>query len=279
MSKLEKDSNYSNQTFEDIKHIDENEIEYWYARELMPILQYAKWQNFKKIINKAIIACENSEISTNYCFTNVSKPIISGKGKEELIEDYKLNRYACYLIAQNGDSRKKVIALAQTYFAIQTRKQEITEKEYNLLNEDERRFYQRNLTRKGNYSLNQTAKKAGVKNFDRFHNYGYKGLYNGETANDIAKRKGVRYREDILDNMGSEELASNLFRITQTESKLEKDKVSSENEANKTHYNIGKNIREVIAKNGGTMPEDLPTPKKSLKQLEKENRKSLTKKH
>lgn len=279
MSKLEKDSNYSNQTFEDIKHIDENEIEYWYARELMPILQYAKWQNFKKIINKAIIACENSEISTNYCFTNVSKPIISGKGKEELIEDYKLNRYACYLIAQNGDSRKKVIALAQTYFAIQTRKQEITEKEYNLLNEDERRFYQRNLTRKGNYSLNQTAKKAGVKNFDRFHNYGYKGLYNGETANDIAKRKGVRYREDILDNMGSEELASNLFRITQTESKLEKDKVSSENEANKTHYNIGKNIREVIAKNGGTMPEDLPTPKKSLKQLEKENKKSLTKKH
>ena len=279
MSKLEKDSNYSNQTFEDIKHIDENEIEYWYARELMPILQYAKWQNFKKIINKAIIACENSEISTNYCFTNVSKPIISGKGKEELIEDYKLNRYACYLIAQNGDSRKKVIALAQTYFAIQTRKQEITEKEYNLLNEDERRFYQRNLTRKGNYSLNQTAKKAGVKNFDRFHNYGYKGLYNGETANDIAKRKGVRYREDILDNMGSEELAANLFRITQTESKLEKDKVSSENEANKTHYNIGKNIREVIAKNGGTMPEDLPTPKKSLKQLEKENRKSLTKKH
>lgn len=279
MSKLEKDSNYSNQTFEDIKHIDENEIEYWYARELMPILQYAKWQNFKKIINKAIIACENSEISTNYCFTDVSKPIISGKGKEELIEDYKLNRYACYLIAQNGDSRKKVIALAQTYFAIQTRKQEITEKEYNLLNEDERRFYQRNLTKKGNYSLNQTAKKAGVKNFDRFHNYGYKGLYNGETANDIAKRKGVRYREDILDNMGSEELAANLFRITQTESKLEKDKVSSENEANKTHYNIGKNIREVIAKNGGTMPEDLPTPKKSLKQLEKENRKSLTKKH
>lgn len=177
MSKLEKDSNYSNQTFEDIKHIDENGIEYWYARELMPILQYAKWQNFKKIINKAMIACENSEISTNYCFTDVSKPIISGKGKEELIEDYKLNRYAFYLIAQNGDSRKKVIALAQTYFAIQTRKQEITEKEYSLLTEDERRFYQRNLTKKGNYLLNQTAKNAGVKNFDRFHNYGYKGLY------------------------------------------------------------------------------------------------------
>ena len=133
------------------------------------------------------------------------------------------------------------------------------------------------ITRKGNYSLNQAAKNAGVKNFDKFHNSGYKGLYNGETADAIAKRKGLRYREDILDNMGSEELAANLFRITQTESKLKRDNISTEKEANKTHYNIGKNIREVIAKNGGTMPEDLPTPKKSLKQLEKDNRKKLIK--
>jgi len=270
-----KEIDKNNKSFEDIKHIDENGVEFWYARELMPVLQYSKWENFKKVIEKAMIACENSGISIKDCFPDVRKPIISGKGKEEFIEDYKLNRYACYLIAQNGDSRKKVIALAQTYFAVQTRKQEITEKEYSMLTEDEKRFYQRNLTRKGNYSLNQTAKKSGVKNFDKFHNAGYKGLYNGETADDIAKRKGLRYREDILDNMGSEELAANLFRITQTESRLKKDNIQGEKQANKTHYKIGKNIREVIAKNGGTMPEDLPTPKKSLKELEKENKKSL----
>ena len=222
-----------------------------------------------------MIACQNSEISIEVCFTDISKPIISGKGKQELIEDYKLTRYACYLIAQNGDSRKKVIALAQTYFAVQTRKQEITEKEYSMLTEEEKRFYQRNLTRKGNYSLNQTAKKAGVKNFDRFHNSGYKGLYNGETADDIAKRKGLRYREDILDNMGSDELIANLFRISQTEQKLRKDNIQNEKEANKAHYEVGSKIRKTIKELGGTMPEDLPTPKKSLKQLEKEKNKKL----
>ena len=139
-----------------------------------------------------------------------------------------------------------------------------------MLTEDEKRLYQRQLTRKGNISLNIAAKNAGVKNFDKFHNAGYKGLYNGETANDIAKRKGLRYREDILDNMGSIELAANLFRITQTENKLINDHIKGENNANITHYNIGKNIREVIAKNGGTMPENLPTPQKSLKILEKD---------
>ena len=275
---LLKDINDTNQVFENIKHIDENGIEFWYARELMPVLQYTKWQNFEKIIDKAMIACHNSNIPIKDCFTDVSKPIISGKGKQELIKDYILTRYACYLIAQNGDSRKKVIALAQTYFAVQTRKQEINEKDYSMLTEDEKRFYQRTLTKKGNFSLNQTAKNAGVKNFDKFHNSGYKGLYNGETANDIAKRKGLRYREDILDNMGSDELIANLFRISQTEQKLKKDNIQTEKAANKTHYTIGKNIREVIAKNGGTMPEDLPTPKKSLKQLEKENKKNLKKK-
>ncbi len=213
------------ETFEKIKHIDENGIEFWYARELMKILEYKQWRRFESVIDKAKQTCKNSDISEYEQFANIGK--LSKRANNAVVEikDYKLTRYACYLIAQNGDSRKKVIALAQTYFAIQTRKQEITEKEYNLLTEDEKRFYQRDLTKKGNYSLNQVAKKVGVKNFDKFHNYGYKGLYNGETANDIAKRKGLRYRENILDNMGSDELIANLFRISQTEQKLKKDNI------------------------------------------------------
>lgn len=263
-----------NQSFEGIKHIDENGVEFWYARELMCILQYSNWQNFEKIIDKAKKACENSDISAFEHFTDVNKTIKMPKGAEKTILDFKLTRYACYLIAQNGDSRKKVIATAQTYFAVQTRKQELTEKEYSMLTEDEKRFYQRDLTRKGNYSLNQTAKKAGVKNFDKFHNSGYKGLYNGETADDIARRKGLRYREDILDNMGSDELIANLFRISQTEQRLKKDNVNTEKKACDTHNKIGKIVRKAIKEAGGTMPEDLPTPEKSLKQLEKENNKS-----
>ena len=270
-----KDVEKNNKSFEDIKHVNECGVEYWYARELMPILQYSNWQNFEKIINKAKISCKNSDISVLDHFTDINKMVQIGSGAYRKQSDYKLTRYACYLIAQNGDSRKKVIALAQTYFAVQTRKQEISEKEYSMLTEDEKRFYQRNLTRKGNYSLNQAAKNAGVKNFDKFHNSGYKGLYNGETADDIAKRKGLRYREDILDNMGSTELIANLFRISQTEEKLVRDKIQTEKEANITHYNVGSKVRKTIKELGGTMPEDLPTPKKSLKQLEKEKNNRL----
>ena len=261
---------YNEVVFESIKHIDKYGNEYWLARELQNVLEYKKWQKFLNVIENAKIACEQSKLIIDEHFTQVGKMVNIGSKSSRIIVDYKLSRYACYLIVQNSDPRKEVIALGQTYFAIQTRKQEINEKEYNELTEDEKRFYQRSLTKKGNYSLNQTAKKAGVKNFDQFHNAGYKVLYNGETADDIAKRKGLRYREDILDNMGSEELAANLFRITQTESKLKRDDIHSEKDANKTHYNIGKNIREVIAKNGGPMPEDLSTSKKSLKELEKE---------
>ena len=157
-------------------------------------------------------------------------------------------------------------------------KQEIKEQDYSELTEDERRFYQRSLTKKGNSSLNQTAKKAGVKNYDRFHNYGYKGLYNGETADDIAKRKKLRYREDILDNMGSDELIANLFRISQTEQKLKRENIKNEKDANKTHYEVGSKIRNTIKELGGTMPEELSTPKKSLKELEREKKNNLIKK-
>lgn len=260
MNKIEKREEYNNQTFEDIKHIDENGIEFWYARELMNCLNYSKWSNFKKVISKAMESCKNSDISVFDHFTDVGKMVQIGSEAQREQQDYKLTRYACYLIAQNGDSRKKVIALAQTYFAIQTRKQEISEKEYSSLTEDEKRFYQRNLTKKGNYSLNQTAKNAGVKNFDKFHNAGYKGLYNGETADDIAKRKGLRYREDILDNMGSEELAANLFRITQTESRLKRDKVDTEKKACDTHNKIGKIVRKAIKQAGRNYARRIANP-------------------
>ena len=277
MNKIEKGENYNNQTFEKIKHIDENGIEYWYARELMKIFGYKDWRYFDAVIEKARIACKNTGINDVDHFVVNNKMVEIGSGAKRQQKDYKLTRYACYLIAQNAKPRLKIVALAQTYFAVQTRKQEISEKEYSSLTEDEKRFYQRDLTRKGNYSLNQTVKNAGVKNFDKFHNAGYKGLYNGETADDIAKRKGLRYREDILDNMGSEELAANLFRITQTEARLKRDKVDAENKACDTHNKIGKIVRKAIKEAGGTMPEDLPTPKKSLKELEKESKKGLKK--
>jgi len=220
-----------NTLFENIKHIDENGIEFWYARELQIALDYKQWRRFAQVIDKAKESCKSSGVNISDHFANIGKMVQIGSGAEREQADYKLTRLACYLIAQNGDPRKAIIGLAQLYFAVQTRKQEITEREYTLLTEDEKRFYQRDLTRKGNYSLNQTAKNAGVKNFDKFHNAGYKGLYNGETADDIAKRKGLRYREDILDNMGSTELIANLFRISQTEEKLKIDNIQTEKDA------------------------------------------------
>ena len=264
---------YTEKIFEDIKHIDEYGNEYWSARELQLILNYKEWRKFSNVINKAKIACNNSNFVVSEHFVQIDKMIKLAKGATRNIIDYKLSRYACYLIVQNADSSKAIIALGQTYFAIQTRKQELSGKEYNELTENEKRFYQRNLTRKGNYSLNIAARDAGVKNFDKFHNFGYKGLYNGETANDIAKRKKLRYREDILDNMGSDELIANLFRISQTEQKLKNENIDTEKNANKIHFEVGKKIRKTIMELGGTMPENLSTPDKSLKELEKENRK------
>ena len=263
--------NYNEKTFDDIKQTDEFGNEYWEARELQKVLEYSKWENFHKVIKRAIVACESSKNNVVDHFPEVRKIVEAGATSKAII-DYKLSRYACYLIVQNGNPKKEVIALGQTYFAIQTRKQEITEQEYESLSEDEKRFYQRMLTKKGNYSLNKAAKNAGVKNMAEFHNAGYKGLYNGETANDIAKRKGLRYREDILDNMNEDELIANLFRINQAKQKLIKDNIRGEKEAKDAHYEVGKKVRKVIADIGGTMPEEMPTPKKSLKELEKESK-------
>lgn len=263
---------YNEIIFEGIKHIDEYGNEYWLARELQNVLEYKRWDKFCNVINNAQKACDNSNYKVFEHFSQVGKTSKMPNGGVKNLLDYKLSRYACYLIVQNSDPRKDVVALGQTYFAVQTRRQELTEKEYSMLTEDEKRFYQRSLTKKGNYSLNQAAKKAGVKNFDQFHNAGYKGLYNGETADDIAKRKGLRYREDILDNMGSDELIANLFRISQTEQKLKRDNIQGESKAKETHYEVGQEVRNTIKRLGGVMPEDLPTPKKSLKELEKEQK-------
>ena len=263
---------YTEKVFEDIKHIDEFGNEYWSARELMKALEYKEWRKFDKVIKKAMEACAGSNYYTLDHFVFEDKMVNIGSNTIRKIHDYKLSRYACYLIVQNCNPRIKIIALAQTYFAIQTRKQELSEKEYNELTEDEKRLYRRNQARKGNYNLNKTAVNSGVKDLARFHNAGYKGLYNGETADDIFKRKKLRYREDILDNMGSEELADNIFRIAQTDAKLKRDNVNNEYTANSVHYEVGREVRNSIKRLSGTMPENLPTPDKSLKELEKEKK-------
>ena len=269
---------YTDSIFESIKHLDDYGNEYWYARELQKALDYKDWRNFEKVINKAIVSANNSISNREDWVVEVNKPIKTGKGKEENIKDYKLSRYICYLIVQNADPSKDVVALGQTYFAIQTRKQEITELEYEALSDDEKRFYQRKLTRQGNYTLQKVASAAGVKNMAEFHNAGYRGLYNGETADDIFKRKKLRYREDILDNMNEDELVANLFRINQTKQRLIRDNVQGENNAKAVHYEVGKKVRKAIQDIGGMMPEEMPTPKKSLKELEKEKKKLENKK-
>ena len=255
--------------FDDIKHIDEYGNEYWEARELQQILGYKEWRYFSAVIEKAQVACSQSNNNINSNF-GVNTKIVKTGVSSKVIIDYKLSRYACYLIVQNANPKYNAVALGQTYFAIQTRKMELTEIEYNNLSEYEKRLYRRKQTRDGNKVLYKIASSKGVKNFDKFTNAGYRGLYNGESADDIAKRKKLRYREEILDNMGSEELGANVFRITQTEALLNKQKEKNEDMATELHYTVGKTIRDAIEKLGGTMPEDLPTPDKSLKEIEEE---------
>ena len=264
---------YEVKIFENIMHIDELGNEYWLARELQNVLGYYQWRSINELIERAKVACKESEFNIEDHFALHRKMIKLAKEATRNIVDYKLSRYACYLIVMNGNPQNEIIALAQTYFAVQTRKMELTEAEYSKLTENEKRLYRRRQTKDGNKILYKIAKEKGVKNFDKFTNAGYQGLYNGETANDIAKRKKLRYREDILDNMGSEELADNIFRIAQTDSKLKRDEVDNEYTANSIHYEVGREVRNSIKRLGGTMPEDLPKPDKSLKELEKENKK------
>ena len=262
----------TNKIFEDIKYTDEAGNEYWYARELQNVLGYRQWRSINDLIERAKIACQESKYNIDDHFAVQRKMIKLAKGATRKVIDYKLSRYACYLIVINGNPNKRIIALAQTYFAIQTRRQELIEKEYNELTEDEKRLYRRNQARRGIYNLNKTAINSGVKDLARFHNAGYKGLYNGQTADDISKRKKLRYREDILDNMGSEELADNIFRIAQTDAKLKRENVDNEYTANSVHYEVGREVRNSIRRLGGIMPEDLPMPNKSLKEIEKERK-------
>ena len=262
---------YKEKTFDDIKHIDELGNEYWEARELMTALEYSKWEHFAKVINKAKISCQLSGYNVDDHFPVKGKIVKSGATTKEVI-DYKLTRYACYLIVQNASPvRHKSVALGQTYFAVQTRKMELTQEEYSKLSEDEKRLYTRiNIKNKNKY-LFDTAKNAGVVNYGKFNDYGYRGLYGGETAKQIAERKGIDpKREEILDYMGSTELAANLFRITQTDEVIKNNNVKGEQQACNTHHMVGQAIRNTIKKLGGRMPEELPTPEKSIREIEKE---------
>lgn len=269
----------ANTIFDSIKHIDENGVEYWLARELQSVLQYKEWRNFNKVIATAQIACKISQHEVSDHFVEVNKMVEIGSGAKRSQTDYKLTRYACYLIVMNGDPRKEVIAQGQTYFAVKTRQQELAEL-YEQLNEDEKRLFIRGDIRQKNMLLAEAAHRAGIitqKEYAIFQDAGYRGLYNGMTARDIAEHKGLAEGEEILDYMGSEELAANLFRITQTEAKMRREGTSTPDEANVAHFQVGKAVRETIAGLGGTMPEDLPTPDKSIQQLESDTKKAIKK--
>jgi DNA-damage-inducible protein D len=264
--------------FENIKHISHKSgVEYWFARELQIALDYSQWRRFNEAIERAKIACKLSGFNISDHFANVGKMVQLGSGAQRRIEDIALTRYACYLVAQNGDSSKEVIARAQTYFAVQTRRQELAD-QFPELPENERRLAIRAELAKHNTQLADAAHNAGVidpLDYAVFQNEGYKGLYGGLTAKDIHTRKKLKKTQQILDYMGSEELAANLFRATQTESKLRREKTTGKQNANAAHNEVGRKVRQTIKELGGTMPENLPTPDKGIRQLEKEIRKEI----
>lgn len=268
---------YSEKIFEKIKHINEYGEEFWYARELQKVLEYTQWRRFEEVIEKAKSACENSSNNLLEHFADTGKSIPMPKGGYRIVNDIMLSRYACYLIVMNADPRKEVIALGQTYFAVKTRQQELIEN-YEELTEDQKRLAIRNEIATHNKSLAEAAQMAGVTTsleYAIFQNRGYQGLYGGLGAKEIHQRKGLKSSQKILDHMGSTELAANLFRATQTDEKLRRENIQGKENAYETHFEVGQKVRQTIKELGGTMPEDLPTPKKSIAQIEREQKKKL----
>ncbi len=264
-------------TFEQIKHLAEDGSEFWYARELLLVLEYVQWRNFSKVLERAKLSCKNSGYVILEHFAEVSKTIEMPKTAEKEIKDFKLSRYACYLIVQNGDPRKEVISLGQTYFAIQTRRQEVADY-FNQLDENNKRLVIRGDIKQWNQMLAESAHNAGVmtnEEYAVFQNSGYMGLYGGLKVEDIHAKKGLKENDKILDYMSSTELIANLFRISQTEEKLKKDKTATADDANEVHFIVGKEVRKTIERVGGTMPEELATPNKSISKIEREQLKKL----
>lgn len=268
--------------FESIKKIDENGNEYWTSRSLWKILEYTEYRHFLPVIEKAKIACKNSGQSIENHFEDILEMVEIGSGAGRSVDSVKLSRYACYLIVQNADPTKTIVAQGQTYFAIQTRIAEVQQmKEYQKLSsEEEKRLFLRSEMQKHNSHLASAAKDAGVidsKDYAIFQNYGYKGLYGGMSAKEIHSKKGLKKSQKILDHMGSTELAANLFRATQTEEKLRRENITGKERANMTHYEVGAKVRQTIKELGGTMPENLPT-EESIKAVEKKKQKLLNSK-
>lgn len=267
----------SNNPFEQAKQHDEHGVEFWSARTLQTILEYSEWRNFSKTIDRAITACKKSGNLPEDHFVEVNKMVIIGSGAQREKIDYHLSRYACYLIVQNGDPNKPVIAAGQTYFAIQTRRQELAdEAAFAQLNEDQQRLLLRQQLADHNSVLADAAHNAGIdqpRDYAIFQNHGYKGLYGGLGQADIHARKGLKKSQKILDHMGSTELAANLFRATQAADKLKREQVQGKNAANFVHFEVGKKVRQTIEELGGVVPEELPTPEKSIQKLESEQKK------
>lgn len=258
-------------TFESIRQLDSTGHEFWSARDLAPLLEYRDWRNFMQVVDKARTACEQSGKRAGDHFGDATKMVDIGSGAQRQVEDVRLSRYACYLIVQNGDPSKPVIANGQTYFALQTRRQELADDaKFAQLSEADKRLAIRNELAAHNKHLAAAAKGAGVEtslDYAIFQDHGYKGLYGGLGNKDIHARKGLKKSQKILDHMGSTELAANLFRATQTEEKLRRDQVRGKTRANQTHFDVGRKVRQTIAELGGTMPESLPKPQESIQQI------------